>query len=611
MLKEFNTHLCTFMGRQSNLEILLQYVESALKIDAIDNYHMIDMTRTMHDHMYIKSEHDRLNKLFPGRVHIENHTKRGKELRDGSWKATLGLWSPFYKYCKKFKDNDIIIKCDDDTLFFDVNTIKAAAELRWMNKQPFLMHANTINNGVCAYHQAKKNMWKNLDPIINKYPNSGLTGPLFSHADLACDCHDQFTRDISKSINNLSRYKLNENIYFTARISINFIFMLGSDRKHIVNIDGQDEYVTSSKSGQELDRPNMIIGDFIASHHTYGVQEPVMEERGTFEKYVKLCSDIKDNKWNNKSITMDYNDITTIKHDGLYLMKYWSNDNSYQIQNVSNEQYISLKWESKDREKVVDKQTKIKTGTSYHSTSMASTEDRIDGTVFNLNVKDTTAIQIQDCTEILKSSDPNETCNQFLSWPVKTWFRQNYKKQLNNLHKQSDGTYLIESESRPGLYLTGQYVNKDKTIYRYKDNTGQFNTWNLISLSEHSRKVVLGQIHRPNIHKTENDPTYATTPGLPSNRSFREYYWMVSEYIWEILPVGDSHCNIKLIADDKKPLWLGYDKKNDLVKVLNNKEKWVIEGKTIKHFHTKKYIKIIDNIITLTEDTPSDLIFQS
>ncbi len=599
MEKPYNTHLCTFMGRQNNLEILLYYVEQALEIEAVDNYHMIDMTRTMHDHEFIYAEQQRLNEKYPGRVHLVNRDLRGKQLRDGSWKATLGLWSPFYKYCKQFKNNDVIIKCDDDTLFFDVNTLKQAAELRWKNKSPFLMHANTINNGICAYHQAKKGVWKNLDPIIKKYPTSGLTGPLFSHPDLACDCHEQFITDISKSLDNLKKYKLKENIYFTARVSINFIFMLGEDREHLVDIDSQDEYVTSSKIGQELDRPNMIIGDFIAAHHTYGVQEPVMEERKTYEQYVGLRDALTDTKWSNQEICMKFNNTTTIKHDGNYIMKYWCNQNSYMIKNSSNDQYISLDWDVKEREKVVDNRTKIKTGTSYHNTTMASCDT--DGGIFNLNIDDVTMIQIQDCTEILRSEDQNKNTNQFLCWPVKTWFRQNYKKQLCKLHKQADDTYLIESNSNPGYYLSAQYVNENKTLYRFKEHGSGVDTWVLEPMKKHHNKAVSATIHRPNIHVTENDPTYATTIGLPSNRIYREYYWMVSDYIWEIQKIGDKHCHIKLVADDKQPLYLSYDNKNKIVRVTPNKQKWSITSKGIQHVPTKKFLEVNNDVITLTD----------
>ena len=77
MDKQYTTHLCTFMGRESNLEILLPYIESCLKHDAVDNYWFVDMTRKRSDHELIRREQQRLNKLYPGRVHMHNHEARG------------------------------------------------------------------------------------------------------------------------------------------------------------------------------------------------------------------------------------------------------------------------------------------------------------------------------------------------------------------------------------------------------------------------------------------------------------------------------------------------------------------------------------------------------
>ena len=65
MDKDYNTHLCTFMGREENLKLLLPYIEGALRNNAVDNYWFIDMTRKRSDHELIKVESKRLNDLFP------------------------------------------------------------------------------------------------------------------------------------------------------------------------------------------------------------------------------------------------------------------------------------------------------------------------------------------------------------------------------------------------------------------------------------------------------------------------------------------------------------------------------------------------------------------
>ena len=107
--KPYNSHLCTFMGREANLEILLPYIEGALFNNAVDNYWFIDMTRQRSDHELIKKESARLNELFPGRVHLYNSEERAKIIDDPEKIAEVSSdWSVFYKFLLKFKDNDII-----------------------------------------------------------------------------------------------------------------------------------------------------------------------------------------------------------------------------------------------------------------------------------------------------------------------------------------------------------------------------------------------------------------------------------------------------------------------------------------------------------------------
>ncbi len=54
--KNYRVNLCTFMGREYNIKILLPYVDKALEIGAIDRYYMIDMTRKISDHKLLHQE---------------------------------------------------------------------------------------------------------------------------------------------------------------------------------------------------------------------------------------------------------------------------------------------------------------------------------------------------------------------------------------------------------------------------------------------------------------------------------------------------------------------------------------------------------------------------
>lgn len=577
-MPNYNTHLCTFMGRKFNVEILLQYVENALRIDAIDHYHMIDMTRNFDDHEYINKEQQRLNELYPGRVHIVNREVRAKQLKDDTAMDIVGSWSPFYKYVSTFKDNDVIIKCDDDTLYFDIETIRAAAEFRWNNKQPYIMHANCINNGVCAYHQNKNNIWTKVKnkQLLSMYPDAGLTGCLFSDPDIACDMHEQFTNDL-KSGAGIDKYKLKKNINFCNRVSINFIFMLGSDRDTISKIDRQDEYEISSKIPNRLDRPNTIIGDFICAHHTYGPQEPVMEERGTQELYIDLVKKIDFSNCTNKKITQKYNKPITIHDKNKYIGKYWATENSYTIKNKTIDKYLSIAWEKKEQMKFVDKKP-IPSGVFHYMSKMTSGDEPM---VFNFNKNKPSLFYLQESSSVIKATrPPNHTAKQYIAHAVSPWFQSGYKTHLIKTHQVPEGV-RFESTQAPGFFLEMNILPNGNTLLQWKQDGDQI--WELGDLSNNANDVVLVQIDKDIDPQPENDATTAKAfkSDLPHCRNDRGYYWMVKNYIWELESLNNDNYAIKLISDEHEDLYLNFDKEK--LHVSNKKQPWSVNGNKITH----------------------------
>jgi hypothetical protein len=551
--KEFTINVCSFMGRESNIKILHQYIEEGLRIGSIDKYYMIDMTRNKSDHNFIWSECQRLNKTYPDRVFVSNREERGKQIQDGTVMDSVGYWAPFYKFMGTFKDNDVIIKLDDDTLFLDVETLRSAAQLRWENKDPIIMHSNCINNGMTAFHQAKKGMWNFPDKEIEMYPPCGLTGPLFAHPKIACKCHKQFISDLIRNPNSLESYKLKENIYFNARVSINCIFMLGSDRKHFINIDAQDEYITSSKLGQELDRPNMIIGDFITAHHTYGVQEPVMEDEGTFELYENLAKNWFKNDVEriNKEITNSFGSATPIKFNNAYINRSWVDENSFVIQNARSKKYMTLTYDVQERK---DPKTKKGNGVLFLRTVLSGSDN--DKYAFNMDSN------IYTCTELLKTTNPNKENPQFMAFYVSRFFQQNYTKNGVKLHEQQDGTCLIESKSDPGMFLFSKEDDDAGQVlyfFRKKEDGFEPDSWNFISMKDRANEIFISNIIRKDLGKYENDPTYAEAvcdKDFPKMITPRGFYWTVRGHLWEFIQLDNGNYHIKCIDDERKSVWL-------------------------------------------------------
>ena len=609
MDKDYTTHLCTFMGREENLKILLPYIEGALRNNAVDNYWFIDMTRKRSDHELIKVESKRLNDLFPGRVHLYNSEERGRIIDDKDKLAeATKSWETFYKFLTRFNDNDIIAKCDDDTYYIDIETLAAAYELRWKNKKPYLMHANAINNGLTAYHANKKGIWS--DKESSMYPIGGLTGPLFSHPEVACDHHKRFTKDMMDNPRNIDKYKLGKNIQFCNRVSINFIFMLGKDRHELSKITYQDEYDTSCKYPQRENRPNMIIGDFTMSHHTYGVQEPVMEKLNTYEGYRQLCNklDPVNTEFEQKAINDEVNATTTIAAGGKILARAWVENDSFVIQDPETDEYLSITHKDIDQVNWIGQKS-----------NPDVTNDIKKACIFNIDVNSEAPIYYHNSTSLLKSLKDCKN-NGEMVFPVAAFFQGSYKDMTYVCERQSTGNYIIRCGKQREYQLTRKteksladlklsnreaYDKLISAIYVCNENdkgVQQSKEWKLIPLSKHVNSVIAGVITKPdNFARVSCDETTARCfiDDLPDNDCPREWIWMVKDYVWEMVPTPKENIfKIKLVADDKPDMYLFYNEGQDKLITGGGGDEFEFIDKApkyLKNVKTGKYVNVTDD----------------
>ena len=616
-MKEFTSHLCTFMGREENLNMLLRYVERAIEIDALDNYWMIDMTRNHDDHELIYREQQRLNERFPGRVHIYNREKRAEELKDlDAIKQGVGSWKTFYEFLTRFNDNDVIAKCDDDTLYFDVETLRGAFEFRWKHKQPYLMHANCINNGVTCYHQHKQNMWDTQETHL--YPSCGLTGPLFSFPEIACEHHIKFAEQLTQDESTVDQYRLNKNIAFAQRVSINFIFMLGSDRDSLSTIDLQDEYETSSKKPQQQDRCNCIIGDFVAVHHTYGVQEPVMEELSTIEKYSSLADSIFSKPCNhkNKPVCMDLGVTSSIKNqDGRYLAVHPATDNTYVIEHQKSGKFIGCKFNKKERIRFDKDRNKVSTGDFMLENQLEARDDINSAVLWELDMNsDSTLLEFNNSNKILRTGGSRKELaenfkpvkNFFAGHMIAKFFQGGYKTELVIFIEQSDDSYIVQSNTHKDYYLRAMINKKTNRINMRYEKGGEPDKFILHSKQQNVDRAVTIKINRCEDDVMNDGTNYEIVETGEQINKPREYYWMVDHYIWEFIADDDHHV-IKLVADDRDDMYL--DVVDGDIKTHMQPGKWCVSGDTIQHQQTGLFLDI-QNKIGLSSE-PRNLLFTS
>jgi hypothetical protein len=337
----FVSKFCVFLGREKNIKILHKYIELSLKENIIDEYHMFNFSRNMEDNLYIKHEFNRLLSIFPNRVFLYNDNDNKNKTQENIQYQKVD-WSPFYsKFSNELNDeNSVIIKCDDDILFIDIYALKDAIKDRWNDKKSFLIHSNCINNGVCAYYL--KDKFQKISHKISAFPKGGLLGILFEKPEFAYAMHSEFTNELLDDLNNLNKYIIDD-VYFTTRISINFILIHGQDIKHLINVKTDDEYELSSKIPERLLRPNKIKGDLITSHYSYKLQDRILLARHELiENYEKLCDKYM-NEYKNisfqKNIPLKLN-ISYKKRRGIYSVPNWINENHIYIKNIDTGKYI-------------------------------------------------------------------------------------------------------------------------------------------------------------------------------------------------------------------------------------------------------------------------------
>jgi hypothetical protein len=342
---------CVFVGREKNLKILHLYIEKALENNIFNEYHMFDFSRNKNDSIFILKEYERLNEIYLGKIFIHNHENNLLNIKNNNKKTN---WNPFYKRIYEISsEDDIIIKCDDDILFIDLNGIKRAIDDRKLDKESFLIHSNCINNGVCAYYH--RNAFLKLSDKLNEYPEGGILGILFEKPEIAYGMHMDFLNEIEKSYDkNIIKYYI-EDTFINTRISINFILINGCDLKYMKDVTYQDEYELSSFLPEKLGRVNKIKGDFITAHYSYSFQEKIMFHKDDiYKRYCNLSKNIDvDIDAVSDSVTkikdFKYNRPTLHKmNDKLYKVKNWIRNNSYYIKNADNNKYLYIDYEKDD-----------------------------------------------------------------------------------------------------------------------------------------------------------------------------------------------------------------------------------------------------------------------
>ena len=177
----------------------------------------------------------------------------------------------------------VILKCDDDIVYFDLDKLEEFIAFRRSREEFFMVSANVVNNGVCAFFQQRAGVIPQEDDVFELPPN-GLCGSLWNDGAKAERLHRLF-------LNRPDRFTAaaGEPIEWNQRISINFVALLGKDLVFIPDVMSDDEHDLCYGVRKRAKRHNCIFPRFVASHLSFWKQEPGLKAPEILSGYDALA----------------------------------------------------------------------------------------------------------------------------------------------------------------------------------------------------------------------------------------------------------------------------------------------------------------------------------
>jgi hypothetical protein len=189
----------------------------------------------------------------------------------------------YYAAHREDFEGDVFLKCDDDVVYVDLDRLGEFIEFRRASDDYFLLSANVVNNGVCAYYQQQFGAIPR-EAMTLEMPAGGMCGSLWSSGAKAEALHRLF-------LAHPERFTIETpaHLPWRERVSINFIAWLGRDLVHIPDIMSDDEHDLCYGVRKRTRRPNGIYLPFVVSHLSFWKQDPEMDVAGLLAQYGKLA----------------------------------------------------------------------------------------------------------------------------------------------------------------------------------------------------------------------------------------------------------------------------------------------------------------------------------
>lgn len=190
----------------------------------------------------------------------------------------------YYAANRERHRDDVFLKCDDDIVFFDMTRLAEFIAFRRQNPAYFLVSANVVNNGVCAFFQQASGA---IPPGFDEFemPMGGMCGSLWASGAKAQRLHDLFLENPGAF-----RDAAGDPIPWRERVSINFVSWLGADLVHIPDIMADDEHDLCYGVRKRARKSNCIYPRFVASHLSFWKQDGEMDIERILSGYRALAA---------------------------------------------------------------------------------------------------------------------------------------------------------------------------------------------------------------------------------------------------------------------------------------------------------------------------------
>lgn len=271
------TILTIFAGRKMYMHILMKYVRCLLDRGIIDECHLWDYTRNFQDYKYLLAE---CTAHREGRGVVTLMSVQNK----GSWREYYDHYAVTYGHLKDL----VVIKCDDDIVYLDIDTFPAFIAFRVAHPEHLFTFPTIINNGIVAHMQQHQ---------PSGYPNSrcrlapaGTEGcphvferklegfeSLVKDGKKAAWLHTWFLEALGRVPTGAQiRTPSDAHVLLALqqRISINFFAVLSQDLKLFAPEGGisDDEYYLTQVLPSMVKRPNSVYTDMTVSHFAFCTQ---------------------------------------------------------------------------------------------------------------------------------------------------------------------------------------------------------------------------------------------------------------------------------------------------------------------------------------------------